>query len=50
MGFILTAKKENVPELVRLFAGVGMTAKAIGTVDTTQESADHLRRGGNAGL
>jgi putative methanogenesis marker protein 2 len=33
MGFILTAKKENVPELIGTFAGVGMTAGAIGTVD-----------------
>jgi hypothetical protein len=35
MGFVLTAKKEHVDELVRRFAAVGMTAHAIGTVDTT---------------
>jgi putative methanogenesis marker protein 2 len=33
MGFVLTAKKKNVPELIQRFASVGMTAKAIGTVD-----------------
>lgn len=37
MGFILTAKKENVTELVRLFAEVGMTAQEIGVVDATKE-------------
>jgi len=37
MGFVLTAKEANVPELIRLFGSVGMVAKAIGTVDTTQE-------------
>jgi putative methanogenesis marker protein 2 len=37
MGFMLTARKENVPELVRLFADVGMTAKDIGIVDATKE-------------
>ena len=37
MGFIMTAKKEHVAELVRLFAGVGMTAKEIGTVNSTRE-------------
>jgi uncharacterized protein len=37
MGFIMTAKPENVPELIRLFAEVGMTAKDIGIVDTTKE-------------
>lgn len=37
MGFILTAKRENLAELVRLFAEVGMTAKEIGTVDATKE-------------
>jgi hypothetical protein len=36
MGFVLTAKEANVPELVRRFASVGMEAKAIGTVDATQ--------------
>jgi hypothetical protein len=37
MGFVLTAKKENVPELCRLFDGVGMTAQEIGRVNTTKE-------------
>ncbi len=37
MGFVLTAKEANVPELIRRFGSVGMVAKAIGTVDTTQE-------------
>jgi len=37
MGFILTAKKEHVKELVRLFAGVRMTACEIGVVNTTRE-------------
>ena len=37
MGFILTAKKEHVQELVRLFAAVGMTACEIGQVNTTRE-------------
>jgi putative methanogenesis marker protein 2 len=37
MGFILTAKKEHVPELIRLFAEVRMTAKDIGTVNGTRE-------------
>ncbi|MCX6686299.1 MAG: methanogenesis marker 2 protein [Methanoregula sp.] len=37
MGFVLTAKERNVPELIRRFASVGMTAKAIGTVDTTKK-------------
>jgi putative methanogenesis marker protein 2 len=36
MGFVLTAKREHVDELVRRFAAVGMTAHAIGTVDTTR--------------
>lgn len=36
MGFVLTAKEHNVPELVRRFASVGMAAKKIGTVDATQ--------------
>ena len=35
MGFIMTAKKAHVAELVRLFASVGMTAKEIGTVNNT---------------
>lgn len=33
MGFILTAKEENVEEVCRRFAAVGMTAAPIGTVD-----------------
>jgi putative methanogenesis marker protein 2 len=37
MGFILTAKKGKVPELIGLFAGVGMTAREIGSVNTSRE-------------
>lgn len=37
MGFVLTAKRENLPELIRLFAEVGMTAKEIGTVNSSKE-------------
>ena len=37
MGFIMTAKAKDVPELVRLFAGVGMTARDIGSVDNSKE-------------
>jgi putative methanogenesis marker protein 2 len=37
MGFIMTAQKTNVPELIRLFAGVGMTACDIGSVDGSRE-------------
>jgi selenophosphate synthetase-related protein len=37
MGFILTARKENVQELIRLFASVEMTAREIGTVNATKE-------------
>jgi hypothetical protein len=37
MGFILTARKEHIPELIGLFSGVGMTAREIGTVNTTRE-------------
>jgi hypothetical protein len=37
MGFILTVKKDHVPELTRLFTSVGMTARAIGTVNNTRE-------------
>ena len=37
MGFILTAKKEHVQELIRLFPSVGMTACEIGHVNTTRE-------------
>ena len=36
MGFVLTAKKENVDELIRRFSAVGMTAQGIGTVDSTR--------------
>jgi uncharacterized protein len=34
MGFILTAKKAHVQELIETFAAVGMTANVIGTVDS----------------
>jgi hypothetical protein len=37
MGFILTAREHNVPELIRLFSGVGMTACDIGCVDGSRE-------------
>ena len=37
MGFILTARKAHVPELIRLFEEVGMTAKEIGVVKGTRE-------------
>ena len=37
MGFILTAEERHVPELVRRFAAVGMTARAIGTVNAGRE-------------
>jgi hypothetical protein len=37
MGFIMTAKKEHVPELIEIFSQVGMTAADIGVVDTTKE-------------
>lgn len=33
MGFILTAKEQNVEELIATFAAVGIMAKEIGTVD-----------------
>lgn len=36
MGFVFTAKEIHVPELVRRFASVGMTAQAIGTVDDSR--------------
>jgi len=35
MGFVLTAKDEHVPELVRRFASVGMEAGVIGTIDAS---------------
>lgn len=37
MGFVLTAQEKNVPELVRRFATVGMAARKIGTVDTSNQ-------------
>lgn len=37
MGFIVTANKAHVEELIRLFASVGMTAHEIGTVNATRE-------------
>jgi putative methanogenesis marker protein 2 len=37
MGFIMTAREHDVPELTRLFAHVGMTAKDIGTVNGSRE-------------
>jgi hypothetical protein len=41
MGFVLTARKADVEELVRLFAEVGMTAREIGTVTDTRELRIH---------
>jgi uncharacterized protein len=37
MGFILTVNDKNVDEVCSRFAGVGITAKVIGTVDTSSE-------------
>jgi hypothetical protein len=37
MGFILTAGKEQVKELISLFASVGITAGEIGTVNSSRE-------------
>ncbi len=37
MGFILTANKRNVKELIRLFTSVGMTAHEIGSVNASRE-------------
>lgn len=37
MGFVLTAKTDKVPKLVRKFASVGMVAQSIGTVDDSNE-------------
>ncbi len=37
MGFILTAKEENVEEVCRRFADVGMTAALIGEVNESQK-------------
>ena len=37
MGFIMTAEEKSVPELIRLFASVGMTARDIGAVDNSKE-------------
>ena len=36
MGFVLTVKGENVAEVCRRFAGVGMAAAVIGTVDDSR--------------
>lgn len=41
MGFIMTAKKAHVAELVRIFADVGMMAQEIGTVTDTRELRIH---------
>ena len=41
MGFIMTAKKAHIQELVRMFADVGMTAREIGTVTDTRELRIH---------
>jgi hypothetical protein len=41
MGFILTANKAHVPELIQLFASVGMTAHEIGTVNASRELRIH---------
>jgi hypothetical protein len=43
MGFIMTAKKAHVAELVSLFERVGMTAKEIGTVNATRELRIHYQ-------
>lgn len=45
MGFILTARKEHVEELIATFAGVGMVARAIGTVGG--EKSLRIRYDGN---
>jgi putative methanogenesis marker protein 2 len=37
MGFILTTRDEHIDEICRRFAGVGMTARCIGTVDDSRE-------------
>ncbi|RPH70483.1 methanogenesis marker 2 protein, partial [bacterium] len=37
MGFILTVKDKNAEEVCSRFSAVGMTARAIGTVDTSKE-------------
>jgi uncharacterized protein len=41
MGFILTAKKTDVDELVRLFNGAGITAREIGSVTDSHELRIH---------
>ncbi|PKL58351.1 MAG: methanogenesis marker 2 protein, partial [Methanomicrobiales archaeon HGW-Methanomicrobiales-5] len=41
MGFILTANKAHVQELIQLFASVGMTAHEIGTVNASRELRIH---------
>jgi len=43
MGFVMTAKKEHVDEVIGLFAGVGMTAKEIGTVNSSRELRIHYQ-------
>ncbi len=37
MGFVVTAPGENVEPVCERFARVGITASAIGTVDTSRE-------------
>jgi putative methanogenesis marker protein 2 len=37
MGFVLTAKRESLPELTRRFAAVGMVAQEMGVVDSSRE-------------
>jgi hypothetical protein len=37
MGFVLTAPEKNVDEISRRFAAVGMTARAVGTVDGSRD-------------
>lgn len=43
MGFILTVKEENVPEVCRLFEEVGMAARDIGHVDDSRNLKVHYR-------
>jgi uncharacterized protein len=42
MGFIMTAKRAHMQELVRMFDNVGMTAREIGTVTDTRELRIHF--------
>ncbi len=44
MGFILTAPEANVDTVCARFAGVGITAAAIGTVDTSRELRIRYRK------